>query len=569
LGLLRGSTTKSTVKEETVVRHLNCGNGNQFHIRRTRQAERQKVSRTYYRVRKSNGPDWDIPNNDIDSVSHAVLERVFFVKDASGVFKTAPKPWDTEMYPGVESEKVRVKMAREYVTITTSTFRSKMKELANLVGKASPITDDEFVACYGGAKQKCYQAAVDSLKEQPLAERDCYVKTFTKAEYRKPGGAPRCIQPRSPRYNVKLGRYLKKIEHTIFNAIDEIFDSTGEHKTVAKGLNMVERGEVIAEMWNTFNDPIAIGVDASRFDQHINRLLLELEQEIMLMWSEGEGSPGDDLPPLKWLLSKQLVNKGRYTGPDGSIKYEVQGARMSGDMNTSLGNVIVMCSLMYSFFEHCGLLGLVKLFNDGDDCVIILERKNKDKFVNDLQGWFRRAGITMEFDGIYTTLEEVEFCQSRPVHTARGWTLVPRPSKRLYSDLISDKPLASKKVFNRWLGAVAGCGLATCSGVPIFDAYYSWIARTAEPWIPREGDHYYKYTTQRAFGLEIKSSPVPFKTRMSFYFAYDISPIEQIAMENYYRKLDLVTHDRGSLETTTYLDPMQYLVTPEQKPIPE
>jgi hypothetical protein len=567
--LLKGTTTKSAIDRETVLRRVNCGGGNHFLLTRSRQAERHKAARTYYRVRKSNGPDWDIPNNDIDSVSHAILERVFFVKNSAGVFVTAPKPWDIEMYPGIEDECKRVKHARQYVTVATSTFCSKMKKIADIIGKASPITDEEFVACYGGAKKRCYQSAVDSLRDTPLEEKDCYVKTFTKAEYRKPGGAPRCIQPRSPRYNVKLGRYIKKLEHTIFTAIDEIFDSSHEHKTVAKGMNMVERGGAIAEMWNSFSDPVAIGVDASRFDQHINRLLLELEQEIIMMWSTGTGLPGDDLPSLKYLLSKQLVNKGRYYGPDGKIKYQVQGARMSGDMNTSLGNVIVMCSLMFSYFEHCGLLNQVKLLNDGDDCVIILERKNKDKFVNNLQGWFRRVGITMEFDGFYNTLEQVEFCQACPVHTHRGWTLVPNPSKRLYSDLISDKPINSKKVFNKWLGAVAGCGLATCSGVPIYDAFYSWIARTADPWLPREGDHYYKYTHRKAIGLEMKSEPVLFSTRMSFYFAYDITPIEQLAIENYYHRLSLVKHDKGSLETLVYLDPMQYLVAPVQKPIPE
>lgn len=566
---MHGTTTRSKITDEQIEQFVNYkGSGNQFHVLRSRQAERQKAARTYYRVRRGNGPHWDMPNNDIDCVSHAVLERVFFVKNKEGKFVTAPKPWDLECFPEEPDLKKRQRLAREHVKKTTSSFRREMSKLANIHGKVSPITDEQFVESYGGAKRKCYQSAVDSLKDTPLAERDCRVSTFTKAEYKKPGGAPRCIQPRSPRYNVKLGRYLKKIEHIIFEAIDKIFDSSGQHKTVAKGLNMVQRGQVVHDMWNTFVDPVAIGVDASRFDQHINRLLLELEQEIIMMWSTGEGSPGDDLPSLKWLLSKQLVNKGVYRGVDGKVKYTVQGARMSGDMNTSLGNVIVMCTLMHSYFKSVGLLGHVKLFNDGDDCVIILERKNKNKFVSNLQGWFRRVGITMEFDGIYSKLEEVEFCQSRPVHTARGWTLVPRPTKRLYSDLITDKPIHSKKVFNKWLGAVAGCGLATCSGVPIFDAFYSWIARTATPWIPREGDQYYKYTTQRAFGLEIKSQPVPWSARMSFYFAFNISPAEQIAVEKYYKTLDLVTHDKGMLETHTFLDPMQNLVAPEQKPIP-
>jgi DNA-directed RNA polymerase subunit beta' len=43
-------------------------------------------------------------------------------------------------------------------------------------------------------------------------------------------------------------------------------------------------------------------------------------------------------------------------------------------------------------------------------------------------------------------LETVEFCQSRPVkHAEHGYHLVPRPSKRLYSDLISTNNCPQRK----------------------------------------------------------------------------------------------------------------------------
>jgi hypothetical protein len=37
--------------------------------------EGSKKPRRYYRINGTNGPDWDIPNNDIESVKHAILEE--------------------------------------------------------------------------------------------------------------------------------------------------------------------------------------------------------------------------------------------------------------------------------------------------------------------------------------------------------------------------------------------------------------------------------------------------------------------------------------------------------------
>jgi len=557
LGELTGTTSISKVGDEQIESEI--GGGEKFSVRRSRQVGGKKP-RLYYQVRGGNGPDWDIPNNDIDSVSHAVLERVFFVKDGKGGFRRAPKPWD---HSSVSSDPNPLAASRKKIQDRLSCFNSKMEEIANDTGKVSPISDEEFVSYYGGAKRKCYEAAVESLKYRELEKRDCRVKVFTKDEYRKPEGAPRAIQPRSPRFNVKLGRYIKHLEHKIFDAIDEIFDPTKRHRTVAKGMNMIERGNVIANMWNSFADPIAVGLDASRFDQHINTLLLRHEHNIYHMWSTGTG---EGLPNLRTLLASQLKNKGTYKGVDGKLRYSVNGCRMSGDMNTSLGNVIIMCSLMYAYFDHVKLKRQIQLLNDGDDCVIIMDRRNLTQFQEGLQDWFLEMGITMECDGIYKTLEEVEFCQSRPVKYGEdGYRLVPRPTKRLYSDLITTKTVSSKKVYGRQIGAIAGCGMASSGGLPIFQSFYKWLGRGATPWIPSQGDYYFKFRQELIDGLELKEREPTWSERISFYFAFDITPSEQIMLENYYDMLPDPVYTKPIIEPPRMLDSIQYLAPPEQK----
>lgn len=354
-----GTCSKSKVKRSQI-EEVNKTGCEKFRVCKARQVGGRKPRR-YFRIDGGSGPDWDIPNNDIESVSHAVLERVFFVKDTgNGGFKRSPKPWD---HHSVRNNENPMKDSEEKLRLRFREFAAKMNHAANTFGKASPITNQEFLDYYGGAKRKCYEAAVKSFNDRPLDERDCKVKCFTKDEYRKPGGAPRVIQPRSPRFNVMLGRYIKHLEHEIFSAIDEIFDPTKAHRTVAKGMNMTQRGNTIASMWDSFNDPVAVGLDASRFDQHINQILLKYEHSIYKMWSTGKG---EGLVDLRKLLKAQLVNKGVYRGPDGSIKYTVKGCRMSGDMNTSSGNVIIMCTLMYAYFKSKNLLHSVKLLNDGE-----------------------------------------------------------------------------------------------------------------------------------------------------------------------------------------------------------
>lgn len=558
-----GTSSKSKISTDQISKEVCDGQGEglaseKFQVRKARQVG-EANPRNYFRIDGEVGPSWDIPNNDIESVSHAVLERVFFVKSPKGGFQRAPKPWD---HPSVIDEPNPRKAAEEKMRSRFRKFVAKMQSAANNHGKVSPMTDQEFLDSYGGAKRRCYEAAVESFRDRPLEERDCEVKVFTKDEYRKPGGAPRAIQPRSPRYNVKLGRHIKHLEHKIFDAIDEIFDPSRSHRTVAKGMNMNTRGETIAKMWSEFNDPIAVGLDASRFDQHINKILLDNEQRIYQMWAVGHGA---DLPSLKSLLRAQLVNKGCYRGKDGKLKYQVQGCRMSGDMNTSLGNVVVMCMLMYAYFSHKGLLGKVRLLNDGDDCVIIMDRKYLKPFIHGLTDWFLEMGLTMEFDGIYHSLESIEFCQSRPVLINGKYRLVPRPTKRLYSDVITTKRIDVKKVYLKQVGAIAGCGLAASSGLPVFQSFYSWLGRGATPWIPEQGNHYFKYRQELVKGMDVKTREINWEDRISFYFAYDITPSEQILLEQYYESKPDPIWCEPTSDPIRHLDTAQYLAFPQQQ----
>ena len=84
---------------------------------------------------------------------------------------------------------------------------------------------------YKGPKKAVYERAVLSLYANPVRRRDAESNSFVKREKAKFKKAPRCIQPRDPRYNASIGRYLKPLEHVLYGAVGKI---TGEGVVITR-----------------------------------------------------------------------------------------------------------------------------------------------------------------------------------------------------------------------------------------------------------------------------------------------------------------------------------------------
>jgi hypothetical protein len=91
------------------------------------------------------------------------------------------------------------------------------------------------------------------------------------------------------------------------------------------------------------------------------------------------------------------------------LHYEVEGARMSGDMNTSSGNCMIMVSLVFAYLSEKRIKW--RLANNGDDCVIVIEQKHLGK-LEDLPKWFLKMGFRMEVEEPVYEFERIEFCQT-------------------------------------------------------------------------------------------------------------------------------------------------------------
>lgn len=450
-------------------------------------------------------------NNNIASLERAVKERVFFVK-LDGKFTSPPKPLSRELF-----------FAR---------MDKFSKLLAAHLPSTVPVMRHQFVDRYRGRKRVNYQKALDSLNVKEFSFKDSYIKTFTKYEktlfssVKDP--VPRVVSPRSLRYNIELGRFLSPIEERIFRAIGKVM---GEN-TVMKGMNARDSARAIVAKWHSFRDPVAVGGDASRFDQHISVEALQWEHGVYTRCFPVARHKAR----LSSLLKMQLKNRCFGNVGDGSVEFTTNGVRMSGDMNTSLGNCVLMTALTASYADEIGCN--VLLANNGDDCVYFMEREDLDKFMSGITLWFREMGFTMVMEDPVYEIEQISFCQTSPVWVgpdAFDYIMVRDPRVAIAKDTISVHPLDNSKQVYGWLNAVGSGGLSLTGSLPVWQAFYKMYLDSASGQKCSSTETGWGWgVRQLGANMHRSEGPILPKTRASFFLAFGISPEEQICIENKY-----------------------------------
>jgi hypothetical protein len=448
--------------------------------------------------------------NSLDTLLRAVTERVFLVKK-DGALVRPPRP-----APGVFSARLE----------------PVLKLLKPLLPSTAPVSHQSFVDRYQGRKKQVYQKALEDMRTgRYTLEEDASVKVFIKYEKTdrttKSDPVPRVISPRNPRFNIRVGRYLSPSEESIFDSLGLMFHD--EHPTVIKGFNATASARVLRDKWELFCDPVAVGLDASRFDQHVSRDALKWEHGVYLHCFKNVKHKAR----LSRLLSCQLENRCSGSTPDGEVAYLVNGTRMSGDMNTSLGNCVLMCSMIKAYFLHKGVNA--QLANNGDDCVVFLERRDLCTFMAGLTDWFLELGFNMAVEEPVDVFEHVEFCQTKPVFDGSEWIMCRNPHTALAKDSVMLAPWDTPSVFRGWLDAVGTGGLALASRLPLFQAFYSSYVRSGKKrTIPKELLPW--SFTRLCSGMRRTPGIVLPEARCSFWEAFDITPDEQLAFEAYFDK---------------------------------
>jgi len=231
-----------------------------------------------------------------------------------------------------------------------------------------------------------------------------------------------------------------------------------------------------------------------------------------------------------------LVNHCTGVTQDGVVKYSIEGTRMSGDMNTSLGNCLLMCAMVHAYSAH--VVVNVKLANNGDDCVVFMEKADLDRYMAPLSKWFLEMGFNMAIEKPVFDFEEVEFCQTKPIFDGLGYIMCRNPHTAIIKDSVMLTCWDTAAIYRGWLDAVGTGGLAMAGQIPVFQELYSAYVRSGKrrpipkellPWSLRHWNA----------GVNRKHGPVHPACRASFYTAYGMTPDEQECLERYYRGLVL------------------------------
>jgi len=469
----------------------------------TRRSDNQVKTKTHLCEEGLAGVgEFVVHENDLNTLKAAVLERVFYV-EKDGAFVPPPKP-------------KKGAMQKE--------LRPSLELLFEHTHEVTPWTHAQFVESYRDRRKVRYQQACDSLAINPVCKADSVVKGFVKREKiaitkEKPNPVPRIIQPRDPRYNVEVGVFIRPMEQMIYEAINGLFG----YEVVAKGKNAEQTAQMFVSAWGRYEKPVGIGYDAKRYDQSISVDALRVEHSVYL-----HCAPRERRRHLGRLLSWQLATVGRGYTLDGVIRWKVKGQRKSGDMNTSVGNVLLMCIKLHAFLLQNDLLEHVTVINNGDDFVLVCDVTTVRR-LDGMVAWFLRLGFRLAKENPETTMERVEFCQGRPIFDGHVWTMVRDVRRTLDKDAICLAPVSTRRELAGWCTAVGECGLALTGGMPILDQYYTRLVNSE-----RARHHITLQTAGLAMlasGMTRVSAAPTDDCRLSFYKAFDITPDEQILAE--------------------------------------
>lgn len=447
-----------------------------------------------------------VHNNSLQNMIRAATERVLFLR-VDGELVNCPRPSPSEV---------------------TSCLGLFAQRLLTRLPSTTPVAMCDYASQYTGRKRLVNEAAVASLEMEGLRRRDAYVSWFVKYEKvigtGKPDLIPRLISPRSARYNVVVGRYLKHTEKLLYRGIAKVW---GE-RVVAKGLNSAETGELIAQKWQQYKDPVAVGLDAKRFDQHISyEILRYFEQPIFNGWFKSE--------EFRSAFAWQLDNVCNGYTAEGSVHARFQGRRMSGDMNTSSGNCLIMCALVWSYARAVGIK--LSLINNGDDCVVFMNRAHLNTFSTQLAPWFLKLGFNIIAEAPVFEIEKIEFCQAHPIFVGPSYIMVRNLAASMAKDAYCLAKIDHANSVTAWCAAVGAAGTAMCGGVPVVDAFYSYYERSGTRNAKWEKAYGATGMTWLARGMTRRGLPILDETRLSYYVAFGVLPDMQRYLEQHFGRM--------------------------------
>jgi len=381
-------------------------------------------------------------------------------------------------------------------------------------------------------KRKLYLQAEQSLREKPIHARDAYVTPFIKDEKRDTTTIlknPRAIHPRKPRYNSAVARYIKPIEKLLYSIDGTMFKNCMPGRIIAKGLDSDGRAKLIHDQFYSFVRPQAISLDVSGFDGSLDEEIIMIEHLAYLRMNPEQ--------LFRQLLKMQRVNFAQIEW----FMYVIKGSRMSGDMNTALGNCMLMIIFIVAYMERQNIV--YALIDDGDDLILMVERDTVD--TASIVSWYRSLGMTLRVDGVYNELKDIVFCQSQVMNYGGKQRLIRNATLVMSKALMST---STTKANIREKLYLTGCSvLAQYAGIPILQEFARALIRGYTGKITKgRAVHLvgaYDYQQIESFvhdrGILRLLAPVTAEARLCYFEMFGVTAGEQIQQEMYWSAWEL------------------------------
>ena len=155
-------------------------------------------------------------------------------------------------------------------------------------------------------------------------------------------------------------------------------------------------------------------------------------------------------------------------------------------------------------------------------------------------------------------LDELEFCQTKPVFDGKFWRMCRIPQTLFQKDTICTVPIQNSKVLRKWYNAVGKCGLALTRGLPVLQSFYKAYLRSGLESSDKFVHHIYKNTgmSERLSDLNTFSDDITEEARVSFATAFKILPDMQRDLERYFDSLvlsDEITTITGNIRDSNLI----------------
>jgi len=215
-------------------------------------------------------------------------------------------------------------------------------------------------------------------------------------------------------------------------------------------------------------------------------------------------------------------------------------------MNTSLGACLIMCGMIWSYCKYRNIR--FELCNNGDDCVVIMNKCDLDRFSTGLDEWFREMGFNMVVEQPVYDIEKIVFCQTQPIRAGPGileYIMVRDPRSAIPKDSYCIHNISTRKQISSWMNAVGTGGMSLAGQIPVWQEFYRLYQRSSLP--GTVGTDWGWGVKKLSLGMVREYGNILPMSRYSFWLAFGISPDEQECIERVYTSMSVeLTHDKDT-----------------------